>query len=396
MCGINGDLKDKIGNLNLLNINGKEFYILGTAHVSSKSIEDVKNIIQEVNPDTVCVELCEQRFRTMTDKRKWEDMNIFKVIKENKALFLLMQLILSFFYQKVGKKLKIKPGAEMNAAIEEAQNMDVHIELIDRDVNITLKRVWRSLSFWEKLKLFYYLLSGIFSVKEITPEEVEKLKTEDQLNKALEEIGKRLPKVKRILVDERDIFLAQKIKNAPGNKIVAIVGAGHVPGILKNISQDYDLDPLLEISKPSLASKFLKWLIPLIILICIGLGFLKGGKDFTLSSLYVWIVINGSLSALGAAAALAHPVTIFSAFIAAPITSLNPAIAAGWVAGLVQAWIKKPTVKDLQELPIALSSFKGFWKNSFCKVLLVVALSNLGSAIGTFIAGSWIVGKLFK
>ncbi len=396
MCGRCGDLISNIENVKFLEVNGKEIYIIGTAHVSSKSIEDVKRLVKEVKPDTVCVELCEQRYNSIVHRKSWESMDIFRVIKERKAFFLLMQLLLSFFYQKVGKKFKIRPGMEMMVAIEEAENLGAYIELIDRNVNITLKRAWRLLSFWDKIKLFFYIFMSISSVEKIEEKDVEDLKKEDHLNKALNEIGRRFPAMKKVLVDERDIFLSQKIKNAPGKRIVAVVGAGHVPGILKNISKDIDTSYMLEIPPASVLSKLLKWLIPIVILVCIGIGFFKGGRDFTLSSLYVWILVNGSLSALGAALALAHPITILSAFLAAPITSLNPAIAAGWVAGLVQAYVKKPTVKDLQDLPQSLSSIKGFWKNPFCKVLLVVVLSNLGSAIGTIIAGSWIVGRLFN
>ena len=395
MCGGCGTFCD-IENLHCLKVDGKEIYLIGTAHVSSKSVEDVKKVIEEVRPDTVCVELCEQRYQSMMDKKSWEQMDIFKVIKEHKTFFLLMQLFLSFFYQKVGKKLNIEPGKEMKVAIEKADEIGAKIELVDRNVNITLKRAWRSLTFFKKIKLFFSILMSLFSAEKITQEDVEKLKTKDFLNKALEEIGTKFPELKRVLVDERDIFLAQKIKRAPGTKIVAVAGAGHIPGIIKNLSKDYDIDPLLEVPPPSLGGKLIKWFIPLLIFIFIGLGFLKGGKEFTLNSIYVWIIINGTFSALGAALALAHPLTILSAFVAAPITSLNPTIAAGWVAGIVQAYIKKPTVKDFQDLPKDLSSFRGFWTNSFCKILLVVALSNLGSAIGTFVAGSWIIGKFFK
>ncbi len=395
MCGRCGTFCD-IENFHCLNIDDKEIYLVGTAHVSSKSVEDVKRVIEEVQPDTVCVELCEQRYQSMINKKSWEKMDIFRVIKEHKTFFLLMQLFLSFFYQKVGKKLNIEPGKEMMVAVEKAAEVGAKIELVDRNVNITLKRAWRSLSFIKKIKLFFSIFMSLFTAEKITQEDVEKLKTKDFLNKALEEIGAKFPELKRVLVDERDIFLAQKIKKSSGTKIVAVVGAGHIPGIIKNLSKDHDLDPLLEVPPPSLTGKLIKWFIPLLILLFIGLGFFKGGKEFTLNSIYIWIIANGTLSALGAALALAHPLTILSAFIAAPITSLNPAIAAGWIAGIVQAYIKKPTVKDLQDLPKDLSSFKGFWNNSFCKILLVVALSNLGSAIGTFVAGSWIIGKFFK
>ncbi len=383
------------GKLIRVEYGEKEIFILGTAHVSKESVREVRETIKEIKPDTVCVELCESRYESMFNEDKWKNMDIVKVVKQNKAFYLLMQLILSSFYKKIGDKLGVRPGADMIEAVCAAQEIGAQVVLADRDVNITLKRVWGYLGFLKKMKLIALLISSIFSTEEITEQDIEKLRQKDQLEIALEEVASSLPEVKQRLLDERDIYLAEKIKSAQGKKILAVVGYGHVNGIVSNIPKENDLSPLERVPQKGKIGQFLKWLIPILILGLLVYGFIKGGKDLSLESISLWIGINGSLSALGVALALAHPLTIISAFLAAPITSLNPMVAAGWVAGLVQAWVRKPKVQDIEELPNAILSVKGFWTNPVTKILLVVAFANIGSSIGTFLAGSMIASKLF-
>ncbi len=383
------------GKLVRVEYGEKEIYILGTAHVSKDSVREVREAINEIRPDTVCVELCEARYESMFNEDKWKNMDIVKVVKQNKAFYLLMQLILSSFYKKIGDKLGVRPGADMIEAVYAAREIGAEIVLADRDVNITLKRVWGYLGFFKKIKLIGLMVSSIFSTEEITEQDIEKLRQKDQLEIALEEVASSLPEVKQRLLDERDIYLAEKIKSAPGKKILAVVGYGHVNGIVSNIPKENDLTPLETVPKKGKIAQFLKWLIPILIIGLLIYGFIKGGKDLSIESISLWIGINGTLSALGVALALAHPITIVSAFLAAPITSLNPMVAAGWVAGLVQAWVRKPKVQDIEELPHAILSVKGFWTNPVTKILLVVAFANIGSSIGTFLAGSMIASRLF-
>jgi pheromone shutdown-related protein TraB len=219
------------------------------------------------------------------------------------------------------------------------------------------------------------------------------MKSKDQLENIMEAFTDSFPEVKKRLIDERDIYLSQKIRVAPGKKIVAIVGAGHVKGIKEHIKNVISLEPIMEIPPKSVIPQILKWAIPLLILVLLAVGFFKGGAEHSVESIYIWILVNGILSAAGTAIAFGHPITILSAFVGAPITSLNPMIAAGWVAGLVQAWIKKPTVHDLEDLPNAISSLKGFWLNPVSRILLVVVLANLGSTLGTIISGIWIAER---
>jgi pheromone shutdown-related protein TraB len=378
-----------------INSNGKNVYLVGTAHVSKKSVEDVRNTIEAVRPDTVCVELCAARHKAIVQRNDWKQMNIFKVIKEKKALFLLAQLILSSFYRMIGKQLGVQPGAEIIEGILRAEKNGSELVLADRDVEITLKRVWGHLNLWNRLKMAAQILAGLLFVEKIDENMIEDIKKKDQLETILETFTRSFPEVKKRLIDERDIYLAQKIRNAPGTTIVAVVGAGHVPGIKQHIHGHMALEPLIEIPPKSVIPAILKWAIPVLIAALLVAGFFKGGTQHGIESIYIWILVNGVLAALGAAIALAHPLTILASFIGAPLTSLNPMIAAGWVAGLVQAWVKKPTVSDFEELPTAITSLKGFWTNPVCKILLVVVMANLGSSLGTFISGGWITARMF-
>lgn len=378
-----------------LTVDGKEIYLVGTAHVSKQSVEDVKTTIEAVQPDSVCVELCQGRYKAMTEKDSWKKMNIFKIIKEKKSLFLLAQLTMTSFYRRLGDKLGIQPGAEMLEGISQAKNISAELVLADRQIEITLKRVWGYLGFWNKMKLLVNFIMCIFEKEKIDNETIEKMKQQDQLESIMAEFAESFPEIKRRLIDERDIFLAQKIRKAKGNKIVAVIGAGHIPGIEKHIQEDEPIDLLLQIPQKSIIPTILKWAIPVIIVVLLIIGFYKGGTEHSMKSIYIWIFINGILAALGSAIALAHPLTIFASFVGAPLTSLNPMIAAGWVAGLVQAWVRKPTVTDFENLPQAISTVKGFWQNPVTKILLVVVFANLGSSLGTFISGGWIAARSF-
>lgn len=378
-----------------LQIDEKNIYLLGTAHISPKSVQDVEQLIEAVQPDSVCVELCPSRYQTMINSDAWRKMNIFKILKEKKALFLLMQLILTAFYRKLGEKIGVQPGAEMLEGVKQAEKHNSQLVLADRDVNITLKRVWGYMAFWHKLKMFFQFIFGFLFQDKVDEDLIEQLKEKDQLEVIMESLGQSFPQVKKRLIDERDIYLAQKIRQAPGKNIVAIVGAGHVSGILQNIHENHDLDPLLQVPPKSFLPKLLKWSIPLIIVGLIVMSFFHGGKEHSIESITIWILANGILSSLGVVLAMAHPLTVLATFLAAPLTSLNPTIAAGWVAGLVQAWVKKPTVGDLEILPQSITSIKGFWLNPLSRILLVVVLANIGSSLGTFIAGSWIAVRFF-
>jgi pheromone shutdown-related protein TraB len=368
-------------------------YLIGTAHVSRQSVDDVRETITAIRPDSVCVELCPARYSAMVQRDNWQKMNIFKVIKEKKAAFLLAQLVLSSFYRRIGDQLGVQPGAEMLEGIQQCERSGAELVLADRAIDITLKRVWGALSLWNKIKMMMHLVAGIFVAEKLDEQLVEEMKNKDQLESIMGEFADAFPGIKRRLIDERDVVLAHNINTAPGKKIVAVVGAGHVPGIIQSFDRQEDMASFFELPSRSRLGLFLKWALPAAIAGVLVYGFYTGGVDHTVESIYIWILVNGILSALGAAVALAHPLTILSCFVGAPITSLNPLIAAGWVGGLVQAWVHKPTVEDLENLPQSIATIRGFWSNPACKVLLVVVLANIGSSLGTFISGGWIFAR---
>ena len=374
-------------------LEGGTAFIVGTAHVSAQSVRDVRETIAAVRPDAVAIELCAPRYEGLVKKSAWRDTNLFRVVKEGRATFLLAQLALQAFYRKIGKQLEVEPGAEMAAAAECAEQIGARIELIDRRIDVTLKRVWRHLGFWHRLKLFFTMAGAFFSSDEIGGEDVEALKKSDQLEALMGEMGQAFPEIKKRLIDERDVYLAQKLRAVSGARIVAVVGAGHVPGMIEAMRRPMPLDELDSLPPPSRWSKIWPWLVPAAVLGLIAHGFVRGGAERGVDSILLWIGVNGVLSAAGAALAMAHPLAILAAFVAAPITSLNPSLAAGWVAGLVQAWIRPPSVGDFEALPEAMETLRGFLGNPVARILLVVALANVGSSIGTFVAIPWIAAR---
>ncbi len=364
----------------------KDILLLGTAHVSKESAEQVADVIRSLKPDTVCVELCESRYHAIRQKEKWQETDIVQVIKDKKVFLLLSNLILASFQKRIAKRLDINPGEEMIRAIETAESVDAQIHLADRDIRITLSRVWRAMGLWEKAKLLFQLLLSLGEVQDIEKEDIEKMKQADVLEMLLSEIGKSLPVLRKILIDERDAYLSHKIRNAPGKKIVAVVGAGHISGIKNTWNSDRDISPLETLPPKGKFSGFLKWFLPICIVGLMVAGFFFGGVKAGADMLVWWISANAILAGLGALIALAHPLTILSSILAAPLTSLNPMIAAGWVAGLVETFSSKPKVKDFENLSQDILTIKGFWKNKITKILLVVVFTNLGSSMGTFVA----------
>jgi len=378
-------IKDK--NIDRLYIADKEVILVGTAHVSKESTQLVKDVIEAEKPDTVCVELCDSRYQTIRQKEKWQNMDIIKVIKEKKAFLLLSNLLLASFQKRIAEKLDVRPGEEMIRAIETGEAVGASIYLADRDVRVTLSRTWNSMGLWDKMKMtFQLLLSIVGGLDEISEEEVEKIKESDILETILSDLGKSFPALKNILIDERDQYLSHKIKNAPGNKIVAVVGAGHVPGIKKYWEQEIDISPLEEIPPKGKLSEVLKWTFPIGIVALIIAGFFYGGFDKGADMIIWWTLTTGILAGIGAMIAFAHPMAILSAFLAAPLTALHPMIAAGWVSGLVEAFSRKPKVIDFENLSDDILTIKGFWKNNITRILLVVVFTNIGSSIGTFVA----------
>ncbi|WAA13340.1 TraB/GumN family protein [Fervidibacillus halotolerans] len=376
-------------------INDKEYIFIGTAHVSKTSAELVKKTIDEEQPDSVCVELDKQRYDSIQNGAKWKEMDIFTVIKEKKATLLFINLALSSFQKRMANQFGIQPGQEMIQGIESAKEVGAKLVLADRNIQTTFSRIWHQLDWKGKMLLLMEVVGGIFSKETITEEELEKLKSEDMIHSVLQEFTDHFPKLKKPLIDERDQYLAEKIKQAPGKKVVAVLGAAHVPGVLREIEKEHDLRKLTEVPPKSKKPKVIAWAIPLIIIGLIVYSFLTNPST-GFQQMVSWLLWNGSLSAIGAAAAFAHPLAILTAFVAAPITSLNPFLAAGWFAGFVQAIVRKPNVQDFENMSEDVTTVKGFWKNKVTRILLIIILANIGSSLGTFIGGADVVRLFFK
>jgi len=377
---------DESSDIHRLQIDGKEVILVGTAHVSTASVDLVERVIQDEKPDTVCVELCKARFESLTQRQKWQDTDLYRVVKDKKVMVLLSNLLLAYYQKKIGSKLGIRPGAEIIRAIECAGAVGARILLADRDIRTTLSRVWRLMGFVTRFRLLFHFIGSVVDSEAITEAEIEEMKKTDVLESLLTEVGKTFPQVRMVLIDERDQYLTEMIRTAPGEKILAVVGAGHVPGIKNNWQKEVDMDALRSLPPKGRFSSVMKWAIPGLIIGIFVFGFLFPGREAAANMITSWVLATGIMAGLGAVAAFAHPLTILSAVLSAPLTTLHPLIAAGWVAGLVEAVVVKPKVKDFERLIDDISSLKGFWRNKITRILLVVVFTNLGATIGTLVA----------
>lgn len=371
-----------------IKFEGKEIILVGTAHISKESMTLVQDTIEKEKPDIIGVELDKERLEQLLSGKKWEQTNIIDIIKTGKTYLFLLNILLSNMQKQLGKSVGVKPGAEMLVAIKAAQESKTPVQLLDRNVGITLKRAFKVMSLKEKLKLGGTLLAGFFGKGEkVDAKMIEDLKDQDLINKLMKELGKQMPSMKQVLVDERDQYIAEMIKRSPGKKIVAIVGAGHLQGIEKIIlkNKKVNIKKITTIPKKRNYIRFVKWLVPLAVIALFAGLFLLKGPEVTFEALKIWFLANGILSALGALIARAHPLSILTAFVAAPFTSLHPMLAAGWLTALVEAKFNPPRVVDFKNLS-GVSSVRGFYNNKVTHLLIVTALTNLGSIIGTIIA----------
>lgn len=371
--------------------------LVGTAHISKDSVEEVKQVIEEHKPDIVAVELCKRRYESITKKDQWENTPISKLLNSSNAYLLLAQTFLGSIQRKLGKEYGVDPGSEMIAAMDEAKKQGLDVALVDRDITVTLRRAWKRMGFREKIRLAWEFLKALIGYDEEELEEVdlEKLMDQDVISAMMEEFGEIAPSITEVLINERDKYIAKKIlEESKKGKVVGVVGAGHLNGIQKYLQKekiDVDLKELEYVPKKRFSIlKTIGYTIPVIFAALMVYIFFFGGWEKTLVALGWWFLINGSLSAIGTIIARAHPLTWLTAFVAAPITSLNPAIAAGWVAGYVEAKLRTPVVKDFKELS-KLESLRDFWNNKVIRLLMVVALANVGSMIGTFVALPYLI-----
>ncbi len=383
-----------------LEFNDRKITLVGTAHVSKESVDEVIETINNINPDCVAVELDEKRAESIKNPTRYSQLDLVKVFKRKEGFMLLANLMLSSYQRRMGLNAGVKPGDEMIAAMNVADEKKIRCTLVDRPIQITLKRAWGKNSFWGKCKLLATLLSSAFSKEEIDPEEIEKLKERNEMDSMMEELSDYMPVIKEVLIDERDRYLASKIWDSEGNNIVAVLGAGHLPGVKAHLEKlgaaniSSNVKELEALPKPGIIGKLFAFLIPAIIIGLIAAGFIYGGIHAGTQILSTWFLWNAIPAAILTAVAFGHPLAILVGFLGAPFTSLCPFIGIGFCTAIVQAIVCKPKVSDMETLQDDVTSIKGFYKNRILRALLVFILSSIGSTLGTFIGGADIIGIL--
>lgn len=385
-----------------INVNDREIILVGTAHVSIESIAEVENTIRTEMPDCVCVELDEGRYAAMMEKNRWESLDIIKVLKEKKGFLLLANLVLASFQKRMGLNVGVKPGDEMKAAIDIARELNIPTEMVDRPIQVTLKRAWAQNGYTGKSKILASLLAAAFSKEKLEAADIEKLKQKSEMDAMLDEVALNMPEVKEVLIDERDVWLGTKIFQASGKKVLAVIGAGHLNGTEKRImalekkEADANLDKIAAIPPKSIVGKILNIAFPVLLAgLLLAPIFISGSKEQLTQNIVRWLIWNGGLAAVGTLLAFGNILTIVSAFIFAPIATLNPLIGIGMITAIVQATVCKPQVRDMMNIADDVATIKGWYTNRIAKVLLVFILSSVGALIGNIVTIPALISKLF-
>lgn len=375
-------------------------YLIGTAHVSQNSVEEVAAIIEQENPDRICIELDQGRMKSKTESSSWENTDIRKVIREGKGFFLLANTALASFQRRLGNQTGTKPGDEILGAASLAKEKGIPLSLCDRDIQTTFRRAWAKSSLWNKCKLLATLISAAFSDEEISPEELEELKKQETLESMLNEVAKELPSVKEVLIDERDRYLATKIYAADGDRKVAVIGAGHTNGIIRTLEklekkeiQD-DVSEIESVPKSKGWSKALPYIVPALIVMLLVVGGIMNGWDQGLRTFLYWVLVNASCTFLSTLISAAHPLNILACAVTAPFFALNPVLGVGMLGGILEATFRKPKVKDFEGINDDAMSLKGWYRNRILHALLVFLLSSVGSMLGTFVAFPYLIARL--
>lgn len=367
----------------------REIILIGTAHISQASKELVRETIENEHPDTVCIELDEGRLQSIRDPERWKKTDLKEVIKKKQLATLIANLVLGSYQKRMGDQTGVKPGSELKEAADIATSKDIPIVLADRDIKITLKRTWACTPWYRKLSLLGGLFGSIFDKTEISEEDLAKIKEQDALNSMMQEFGKTYPEVKQVLIDERDQFLAGRIKNAEGKKIVAVVGAGHVKGIAAIISENKELpseESITKIPKGSCIWKIIGWAIPAaIIASIIFVGYEAGVEKAGQLSLQ-WAMLTGGGAMLGAIIAGGHPLTVLVALVAAPFTGLTPLIGVGFFTALTQVYMRPPRVSEMETLADDIWQVKHWWKNRVTRVMLCFLCPGIPAIVGKILA----------
>lgn len=369
--------------------DNREIVLVGTAHISKVSKDLVKETIEAENPDTVCVELDEGRMKSLKVPDRWKNTDLKAVIKNKQLATLIANLVLGSYQKRMGAQTGVKPGSELKEAVDVAEGKNVPIVLADRDIKITLKRTWACTPWYRKISLLGGLFGSIFDKTEISEEDLAKIKEQDALSSMMQEFGKTFPEVKQVLIDERDQFLASKIKNAPGNKVVAVVGAGHMRGIASIIEENKELpseESISVIPKGAPIWKIIGWAIPIaIVASIIAIGCQAGIEKAGQLSLQ-WAMLTGGGAMLGTIIAGGHPLTVLVALVAAPFTGLTPLIGVGFLTALTQVYMRPPRVQEMETLSDDIWQVKRWWKNRVTRVILCFLCPGIPAIVGKILA----------
>lgn len=377
--------------------------LLGTAHVSKASAEAVAREIASGDYDCVAVELCGGRHRALADPTALAKLDLFQVIRQGQAPMVTATLALGAFQSRLAEQLGTEPGAEMRAAIEGAAARGIELALIDRDIGITLKRIYRNVPWWKRAYLFSGLVASVLAPEELDEDGVERLKRDDLLEATFAQFAARAPAIYEPLVAERDAYMAAGLERlvARGHRrVLAVIGAAHLPGIARRLeardpTPAATLAALSTVPPPARWVKALPWLFVAFIVAGIAVGFHESpalGWDMVRD----WVLYTGGLSAAGTVLAAGHPLTIVSAVLGAPLTTLHPAIGIGFITALVEAWIRRPTVGDFAQLRGDTAHWRGWWRNRVARTLLVFVLSSIGAAAGAYTMGFRIGSQLLQ
>lgn len=382
--------------------DGVRYTLIGTAHVSRSSAEAVKQMIDSGNYDLVAVELDESRLKALRGERDWQELDLYRLIREKKAGLVMANLALSGYQKRIADQFGIEPGAELKAAAEAAGERGIPLQLIDRELSITLKRCFRAVPWYKRMYLATGLLLSSMSSEEIDEDSIEKLKEGDILEATFTEFASHSPELYEALIGERDRYMAAQLReqnhSSSGKHVLVVVGAGHLSGLSQVLEHGQEptqeqISSLDTLPPRARWPKLLPWAIAILVLSGFAIGFSRS-PELGMQLVLTWVVINGGLAGLGALLAGGHPLTVLSGVVAAPLTSLNPAVAAGMVTGLVESLLRKPKGSDLERLREDITSLRGWYGNRATRILLVFFFSNLGSAMGTWIAGFRIFGAL--
>ncbi|WP_071130570.1 TraB/GumN family protein [Enterococcus timonensis] len=377
-----------------VNYQGKEIIIVGTNHAQASSAEVVKEVIAKELPETVCVELDEKRYAARSNQKNWEETDIIQIIRQKQTILFFVQLLYGALQKKMAQKMgSQKAGGDMEAALASAKEIGASIELVDRDIQVTFKKMWRSLSFWQKIRLPFMAFDSIDEEK-LTGTTLEDFYESDLVDSTFLSLKEQLPGPYEELIENRDSYLSMKIKNAPGKKIVAVVGRAHVPGIIEKLPENIDLVAMDIIPKKKWTSKVINWIIPALLVGLVAWSFVASAETGW-RQLSIWLLWNSGLAALFTAFTLPHPLTILVAFVTAPIGTLSPVLAVGFFTAISEAFLRKPRVKDFNHLQEDVLHVKSFYKNRALKILLIFFVSSLGGALGNFIGGLQMIRNLF-